>query len=155
MTKAWILAGLLLIPFYTFAEEYPLASIPGLLDHAAAKSKEAKAAGLIDFNGQVSGAAYLPVWIFHGTERAYFETGLGGTIRAREQFRPLIGFDANLPAISARFWSFPWAKAHVTRTKFPPIWLGPIIRIPLPSDRFQWRDWKAWSGFILSIRLGK
>ena len=136
-----------------------LLDIGGLAELVAQKAKESKAASLVSLEGKVSGGVYLPIWTYHspldGKETDFYEMGIGGDIARKENARPLLTMTANAPALSGRFWSSAWAKTHVRRSVFPPIWFGPQFRIPVPSDKFQWRDWKEYVGAIVSIGFGK
>lgn len=128
--------------------------IPGLATLVAEKAKEARACAVVDLNGKFAGGAYLPVWTFHKADdpkTQYVNVGIGGVIRQGESFRPFVPVAANLPALSAKLWDSDWARRHLTRTKFPPIWVGPQVRVPLPGERVGWGDWREWLGFIAAV----
>ena len=148
------LIAVLFLTAPTFASA-GLLDISGLADLVAEKAKENRAVSLSDLDGRLSAGAELPIWVLHdaaGTD--YLEFGIGADIKARENFRPLASFDFNLPALSGLVWSSNWAKSHIRRTRFPPIWVGPSFRLPLPSDRFQFRDILDYLGFIVSVGIG-
>lgn len=146
-----------LMLFASPAAASDILTIPGLAGLMADKAKESKACALISLNGKMAAGAYLPVWTFHARDNPgdpaaqYFEVGLGGSIQQKENLRPLLTLDANLPALSGRLWSSAWAKSHLRRTSLPPIWFGPQFRTPFPGDKFMWRAWREWAGFIVSM----
>src|SRR3990167_7938381 len=79
-------------------------------------------------------APLLPVWTFHDAFPPYtdlLEIGMGGKFRDGEKPQPFLGFCINLVGISGRLWNFPWALAHVRRSVFPVIFLGPGISAPI------------------------
>ena len=131
----------LLVVFICFsgnaaAQEKPL-DVGGISSLIASKAKEAKLATMLDLSGTFGGAAYLPVWTLKGAGEAgaeYVSLGAGGMIREGGDKRPLIALALTLPAISAKVWDFQWAKAHLPRAKFPPIWAGPYILVPTGKD---------------------
>ena len=130
--------------------------IPNLATLVAEKAKESKACGIVGLDGKVAGGAYLPVWTLHKRDTTaveYAQVGVGGSIRQGDSFRPLFTLSANLPALSAKLWDSDWARRHLTRTKFPAVWLGPQVRVPVPGERVAWGDWREWVGFIVSIGL--
>ncbi len=131
-----------------------LLDISGLADLIAEKAKETRAVSLINMEGRVSAGAELPVWVLHSGDVDYLGTGIGADIKSRENFRPLLSIDANLPALSGLIFGSQWAKEHVRRTRFPPIWFGPNLRVPLPEDKFQFKDSREYLGFIVSIGIG-
>lgn len=113
-------------------EESPL-DVGGISKLIADKAKEAKLATMLDLSGIFGGALYLPVWTLKGAGDSgaeYISLGAGGMIREGGGKLPLAGIAFNLPALSAKLWSFQWAKDHVKRAKFPPIWAGPYVLIP-------------------------
>lgn len=133
-----------------------LLDIPNLATLVAEKAKESRACGVVSFDGKVAGGAYLPVWVLHQKDEPkvqYLAAGIGGAIKQGEAFRPLITLGANLPALSARLWASDWANRHLTRTKFPPLWFGPHLRVPLPGERVGLQDWREWVGLIVSVGL--
>ena len=141
--------------FFARSASAALLDITGLADLVAEKAKETRAVSLINLDAQVSAGAELPIWVLQGADGTqYLGTGIGADIKSRENFRPLISIDANLPALSSVLWSSEWAKVHVKRTHFPPIWFGPNFRVPLPEDRFQFKDIRNYLGFIVSIGIG-
>jgi len=128
-----------------------LLSIPGLASLAAEKAKEAQAIGTLTLSLKKGAGAYLPVWTFKDAAGIrYVRTGVGweGTDLGGH---PLIPVTLNLPALSARVWSSPWAQEHVERVRLPEIWFGPVIRAPLVQDRFQWKDWRDYAGFAAAV----
>ena len=126
----------------------------GIGDLIGEKVKEAKVASLFDLKANPAGALYLPVWVFHGKAKEspdYFELGLGGMLQEQGHGAPFLAITMNLPAISAKLWDFDWAKSHVRRSKFPPIFFGPYVLMPLPD--------KTWvigesMGVMVSVGIG-
>jgi len=79
---------------------------------------------------------FLPVWKFHDGDRTYAECGVGGKYETESRSgSAFLGTDINLVAVSALVWNFAWAKDHVTRSKFPPIFVGPSFVSP--------QDWQG------------
>src|SRR3990167_967910 len=114
------------------AQESPLA-IGGISKLISEKTREAKIATMLDLYGGIGGALYLPVWSLKGAGDAgneYVSLGVGGMIREGGDKSPLVAIAFNLPALSAKVWDFQWAKDHIKRSKFPPIWVGPYVLIP-------------------------
>lgn len=132
-----------------------LLSIPGLASLVADKAKETQAIGTMTASLKKGAGAYLPVWTIKDLAGVrYVRTGIGweGTDIGGH---PLVPLTLNMPAISAKVWSSPWAQAHVERVKLPDIWFGPVVRAPLVQDRFQWKDWKDYLGFAVSIGVSQ
>ena len=134
-----------------------LLDINGLADLAAEKAKETRAATLIDLTGTFSGALYLPIWTFHtkGTQESpginLVSLGVGGALREGGQKQALLTLTFNGPGLSEKLWSSEWARNHLTRTKLPPIFMGPYIKIPIPGQ-----SWVIGNevGGLVSISLG-
>ena len=130
--KQTIIVFLLCISGAASAQEATL-DVGGISKLLAEKAKEAKLATMVDLSGTFGGAAYLPVWTLKGAGPAgaeYMAIGAGGMIREGGEKSPLLSLTFNLPAISAKAWDFQWAKDHIKRASFPPIWMGPYILIP-------------------------
>lgn len=145
--------GLVLISVLSVSAQAASFDLGGVGDLIGDKMKETKLASLIDLNAKFAGAVYLPIWLFHDQAGVnYVETGVGGMLKEGGESSPLISLAVNGPAISGRIWSSEWAKKHVTRTKFPDIWMGPYLRLPLPG-----RTWVIGEnvGGMVSVRLGK
>ena len=128
----WIMAALICFGSPAMAQEKPL-DVGGISRLIADKAKEAKLATMLDLSGTFGGAAYLPVWTIKGAGDAgaeYVSLGAGGMLREGGDKSPLVAVAFNLPAISAKVWDFQWARDHVKRSKFPPIWIGPYVLVP-------------------------
>jgi hypothetical protein len=153
-------------PVCAFAQEAqpvqpvsPALSIGGVPELIADKVKEIKAATLLTFAGDFGGAAYLPVWTFHAAQepgqvdpmKDYVELGMGGVILEGGHGKAFLCANVNLPGVSARLWDNEWSKAHVRRSVFPPIWVGPYVRIPMPKE--TWVIGQEVGGMI-AIRIG-
>ena len=127
-----LLTAVLLCASVAQAQESPLA-IGGISALISDKAKEAKIATMLDLSGKFGGAAYLPIWTLKAAGEAgseYVSLGAGGMIREGGDKSPLVALAFNLPAISGKIWDFQWAKDHVKRAKFPPIWVGPYVLVP-------------------------
>lgn len=156
MKKRLFLAALAAIaaavasPSKTYAD--PLLSLGGLADLIAEKAKESRAATFLTLDEKYAGGAYLPVWTFTDASRSekYLTIGIGGQVKQGESARPCLPIAVNLTALSARLWSSRWAQEHVIRTKMPPVWVGPFIRVPLPGER----DWTIRENVGASISFG-
>mgnify|MGYP001589205731 CR=1 FL=1 len=134
-----------------------LLDINGLADLAAEKAKETRAATLIDITGTFSGAIYLPIWTFHTTGTAdapgvnLISLGAGGALREGGNKQALLTLTFNGPGLSGRLWNSDWARAHLTRTKLPELWIGPYLKAPTPGQK--WVIGREVGG-IVSIGLG-
>lgn len=123
----------------------------GLIQFVADKAKEGRPVVLFAPYHKPIYAAYLPVWTFHAdydkdaagkdikdAYRQFFSVGGGGKYdmetRRADGF---VSMDFNLVALSARAWDFGWAKSHVDRSKFPPIYLGPAWIAPLSWEALR------------------
>ena len=138
-----------------------LVDLSGLADLISQKAKEARAATLVSLESEFAGGLYLPVWTVHATgldyelqpmDVDYLEVGAGAELREGGRGAPLLSVTVNIPAFSGWIWGrWGWAKRHVRRSKFPPVFIGPFVRIPLPG-----RTWVVGSevGGLLSVRLG-
>jgi len=112
-----------------------LGGIPRLV---AAKLQEAKPAGFVDFAGHVGGGAYVPTYTFHDAAGVNYVEALNIGYRAIQNAKPTVfiePFALDLTSISGRFWDFPWAQKHVTRSPYPDIFVG--IGPLLPTDKTQ------------------
>lgn len=120
----------------------------------AEKLKEAKPVGILNLNAKPAAAAFLPIWTFEDLSGAeYVEVGGGGKFQQGEKAHAFLGLDFNVVAISSRLWNFPWAQTHVKRSKFPPIFLGPSIELPVDLQAIK--DWTIDSncGIFFSVRF--
>ncbi len=120
-------------------------------DLLAAKTKEMRPAVLIGPYTAPAYSLWLPVWTFHRVydkdaddqpildiNKGIFELGGGGKYESADKHgSAFLGFDLNIVALSGRLWDFPWARLHVKRSKFPSIFLGPVVTAPL-----DWRSYK-------------
>ncbi len=154
-----ISALLLFLALPSFAQERPL-DLAGLTPLIAEKIKEAKAATILTYSGEIGGGGYISLWTFHSAnkDREYLELPNIGW-RAIDGQKPAatLSMAINFPAISAALWDFEWAKAHVKRSPFPPIFMGPVFIVPFdPSaiEQIAISNWKNYLGFQFSIRLG-
>ena len=112
-----------------------LGGVPQLL---AQKVKEAKAAGIVDLAGHVGGGAYVPTYTFHDAAGTNYVEALNIGYRAIQNAKPTVFIEPyalDLTSISGRFWDFPWAQKHVTRSPYPDIFVG--IGPLLPTDKTQ------------------
>ena len=120
-------------------------------DLLAAKAKEMRPAVLIGPYTAPAYSLWLPVWSIHGAydkdasgapisdiNKDIVEFGAGGKYESSDKRgSAFLGFDFNIVALSGKLWAFPWADAHVKRSKFPSIFLGPVVTAPL-----DWRSYK-------------
>ena len=130
-------------------------SLGGLQDLATDKLKEAKPAGIINFNGEPAVAAFLPVYTFHNMSGVdYAEIGVGGKWQDGEKAMPFAAVDFNLIGISKRLWDIGWVKDHMRMTAMPPIFLGPYFELPLDIPKLKGWTWGANAGVMFSVRFG-
>jgi hypothetical protein len=152
--RKFIIVAVLALPVLARAEASPL-DIGGLAQLVGSKLAETKVGTEIDFGGHLSALTYLPVWVFHDAAGVqYFEMGAGGSIKQGEHFKPALTAAANAPGISSRLWSSDWARAHVTRTSLPDIWVGPAFMPDLYKPVKKW-TLKESVGGLISIRIGR
>lgn len=133
-----------------------LGGVPQLI---ADKLAEAKAAGIVDLAGHVGGGAYVPTYTFHDANGVSYVEALNIGYRAMQGAKPTVflePFAVDLTSISGRFWDFPWARTHVTRSKYPDVFVGvgPI----LPTDKTQLYNLKLnqpknWVAASASVRF--
>ena len=135
--------------------ELDVSGVAGLLSD---KLKEAKGAVLVTLGGRPGAAGYLPIWTWHtkdGTPIAEFPTiGYRAVQGARPDAFTTTAF--NLPGLSAQLFGGQWFRDHVTKSKFPPVFFGPAILIPLDLktvEKLQWRDWQKYAAVVVSVRL--
>ena len=148
--RGFITAVLLLAAAPANAADLDLGSVGELV---AEKLKETKGASLLSLDGTWGGAIELPIWTFHGAQGPdYLELSIGGMLQEGGNKSPLVSVAVNLPAISAWLWRSEWARSHVRRTAFPPIFAGPYVLLPLPGETWTLR---TAIGAKVSVRLGK
>lgn len=133
-----------------------LGGVPALI---AQKLQEAKAAGIVDLAGHAGGGAYVPTYVFHDADGVNYVEAINIGYRAIQGSKPTIliePFAVDLTSISGRIWNFPWAKTHVTRSKYPDVFVGfgPII----PGDKAQLYQLKLnqpknWLAASASVRF--
>lgn len=133
-----------------------LGGVPQLL---ADKLKEAKPAGIVDFAGHVGGGGYLPLWSFHDRAGVTYVEAMNFGYRAIQGSKPggiFMPLAVDATALSARLWNFEWARAHVTRSKFPNVFLGVAALLPLDAKglaELKIRDSRRWLGAVASVRF--
>lgn len=153
MLKSLFVVAFLTLPVVAQeAPQRPL-DVGGITELVAEKLKEARLATSVDLNGTIGAAAILPLLTFHdkaGTADLV-EVGAGGQLSEGGRKQPVLSVAVNAPAVSARIWDFEWARAHVRRAKFPPIFIGPRLLLPMPGVRWTWRE--ALGGTV-SVRFG-
>lgn len=109
-------------------------------------------------------AAYVPVWTFHAAYdmdaagkpirdpyRQFFSVGGGGKYDLdTKSGSGFIGCDINIVALSARLWDFAWARNHVDRVKFPPVYGGGSFIAPTSYEGIRTmnlkRDFRVTAG---------
>ncbi len=168
MKKMFIIAAWLCLPTIVLAQDIPvvaptapagaltLGGIPNLI---AEKLQETKPCGIVDLTGKTGGGAYLPLWTFHDQAGHNYVEALDFGYRALSGAKPsgfVMPFAIDLTQISARLWNWDWATKHVTRSKFPDVFVGggPI----LPFDKTQLQTLKIgqpkdWMAFAASVRF--
>ncbi len=133
-----------------------LGGVPTLI---AQKLQEAKAAGIVDFAGHIGGGAYVPTWTFHDMNGVSYVEALDIGYRALQGQKPMIylmPFAVDLPAISSRLWNFSWAQNHVTRSKYPDVFVGVGPFIPSTKEelyRLKLKQPKEWMAASASVRF--
>lgn len=158
-----IMKKLLLAVLFVFvgcsvhAEDLTLGGIPRLISE---KLTEVKPAGLINFSAEVGAGAYLPVWTFHNADNTVnYVEALNIGYKSQQGSHPdgfFMPVALNLPAISARIWSFAWAQQHLTRTPFPNFFFGPAVVVGLNVESvssLRWDGYKQWLNFVGSVRF--
>ena len=137
----------LAIVLMLLASSVPAIAAPTAADSFAQffsdKLKEGRAVVLASPFYKPAYAAYIPVWTLASMDsttgkpsqdpyRRYFSIGGGGKIVMEDKGRAegFIGMDLNLVAISARLWDWTWARQHLDRSSFPPIYAGPAFDAP-------------------------
>lgn len=99
---------------------------------------------------------FLPVWAFHNEAQTQdiFEVGLGGKYETESKSASaFLGADFNLVALSARLWNWSWARTHVRRTKFPPIFVGPAIISPQDYAGLKTMSLKRDLRLLISVAI--
>lgn len=133
-----------------------LGGVPQLI---ANKLLEAKPCGLVDFDGHIGGGAYVPTWTFHDMNgTSYVEVGDIGyrSIQGSKPSILLMPAAVDITSISGRMWNFQWANNHVTRSKYPDMFLGPTALLPLDGvqiRQLKLKNYKDWLGAVASIRF--
>ena len=157
-----ILIVALLLPCIASAQDKPVGEplgVGGVTTLVADKIKEAKGATVFTLGAGPAAALYLPIWTFHDkADVDLVELGLGGMWRMNEHPEPLAVFGLNLPGISGRIWGFQWAKEHLRRSPFPPIFFGPTLVVPIEYKNvsaMRWDGWRDYLGLSISVRLSK
>lgn len=137
------------------AGDLTLGGIPKLIGQ---KLQEIKPAGFVDLKGHLGGGGYLPVWSFHDKDGVVYVEAADVGYRAQQGQKPSIlvmPFAVNVVGLSGRFWNFQWARDHLTRSKFPAIFLGAGPLLPLDKDQIKAlriNDPTEWLGFVGSVR---
>ncbi len=159
--KRIIIAAMLWIPCAAAAQDAPplqplsIGGVPGLL---ADKIKEAKACGVVSFNGKPGAGSYLPIWTWHDSKNSYAEfPAIGYRAIVGEKPRAFLTATANLPGISDGLFGSQWFKDHVTKSQFPPIFFGPALMVPLDLQTVQSirlkDDWQKYVAVVFSIGI--
>lgn len=127
------------------------------------KLKEGRAVVLVSPFYKPAYAVYVPVWTLASMDsatgkpsadpyRRYFSIGGGGKIdmNDRSHAAGFVSCDLNLVALSARLWDWAWARQHIDRASFPPIYAGPAFDAPTGYDQLRTmnlrRDMRAQIG---------
>lgn len=133
-----------------------LGGVPRLI---AQKIQEAKPCGIADGYGRLGGGAYIPTWTFHDMAgRSFVEVGNIG-YRAIQGEKPsvmLLPVMVNFVALSGRAWDFQWARDHVTRSKYPDIFVGVGPIVPIDGAqvvRLKLNQPKGWLVAVASVRF--
>ena len=137
-------------------EVVPNTDIGGFQALAAEKLKEAKPVGILSLNAKPKIAAVLPVWTFHddrAVQNDYVEIVIGGIWQTEDKPYPFLGVGFNIVALSARAWDWQWARDHVKRTKFPPIFIGPAAGLPIDIKRIREWTWQDQCGIQAGVRF--
>jgi hypothetical protein len=114
------------------------------------KVKEGRLVVLVSPYYKPAYEAYIPVWTFAAQDpatgkpskdpmRRYFSLGGGGRIDMEDKTHAsgFVGCDLNLVALSARLWDFAWARGHLDRSSFPPIYAGPAFEAPTSYEQLR------------------
>lgn len=133
------------------ARAQDLLSVPGLTEAVATYAKQAKAVGLVDFNGTLGTGGFLPLRTFHDTANInYVEAGIGGNIKQGEHVKPLGIIDLDISSIWRRAENFQWYNTHVTKVVLPDVWIGPYLD---PVSFTTWKNWKQCLGATVTVGL--
>lgn len=145
------------IPSDLTLPELTAGGIPKLIGD---KVKELRGCALVDFQGHKGGGAYLPIWSLQSEGGGVtYAHAMNVGYRALEGKKPnvlIMPLALNLTAVSGKVWDFDWARKHVARSPFPPVFVGPTILLPINGPEFQeltWAGWKSWAGVVLSVGL--
>lgn len=141
------------------------AEIPwgGLTDLISEKVREAKVGYIATWREgkpKHSGTLYLPINTLHSKKKTdlpvveYLEWGLGA--EKEGGYSPILPIMANAPAVANRIFRGKFWTNHVRTTNLPPIWIGPVLRIPTNISASGLRSWKLWEnvGISLAIEMG-
>jgi hypothetical protein len=149
--KHWLLAASL-ICFGSQAHAESL-DLGGITDFIASTAKQARGGTALLANGKPEGLLYLPLWTLKGSSGIkYAHFGAGGGLLEGGRAEPLIAPMVNAPACWAWLLRSDWAQKHIESAALPDIWIGPIVKLPLPGK--AWIVGEAIGGAV-SIGLGK
>lgn len=132
--------------------------IGGVAELIGDKLKEIKGATILTWAGRPGVAGYLPIWTWQtsaGTPIAEFPAvGYRGVLGDSPQAFVTATF--NLPGLSSRLFGSQWFATHVVKSKFPPMFFGPAVLLPMDVNAIngmRWEDWKEYASVILSVRI--
>jgi len=142
MAKKLILSlAVCLLPL-SVAAENSWQSLGDFIGDKAAETKIVYGASWPGGIAQHMGGAYVPIHTFHSKAAKkedqvdYLDWGIGvEDVEGSVKPRAIIPIMFNLPAISRRLWNGQWRKDHVRTTSLPPIWFGPMLRVPTSLSR--------------------
>ena len=163
MKKCLLIAWMVFLAQVVLAQTPPVITPPeelrasGVIDLLSDKLKETRGCVLTTWAGKPGGGIYLPIWTWHdmdGTPLIEFPA-IG--YRAVQGSRPdaFAPVTANLPGLSRKWFGSTWFKNHVTKSKFPPMFFGPALMVPVdyPVIRaLRWEDWQKHMACVLSVR---
>ena len=136
----------------------PELEISGVYQLLNDKLKESKGAALTTMGGRPGAAIYLPIWTWQtasGVPIAEFPAvGYRGVLG--QSPGAFVTATLNLPGISNRIFNSAWFNAHVKRSKFPPIFFGPALLLPLNLHELKGLridEWEKHAAVILSVRI--
>jgi hypothetical protein len=129
----------------------------GVMDFIATSARDARGGSSITLDAKLKGSLYLPIRKLVSSDKKieYAHAGAGANIYQEGHAckgEPVIVLLGNAPA-SAHYLTKRWAwyQTHVAETSLPDIFIGPLIRAPLPGIKWTW---KSAVGGMVSIGFG-
>lgn len=151
--RAILLTFALALSYQSAQAQTSTDSAAGFQTLLADKLKEAKPVLILHPERKPALSLFHPTWVFHDSKGVdYLEIGPGGKFQKGENPYAFIGLGVNIVALSGRFWDFDWARAHVRRSNFPPIFIGPAVYLPLDINRAREWNWRENAGASVSVR---